>query len=154
MQLLFNIGLTFGLSSIWVIFLMVMFFKLDNNIQFKKDHLVKLILPVSFFHAILLNVLPGLIFPFVFFIFLSLILAIASNVKLLKSLKSIGKIFIVTLVFEVLISILLKEVFNLNTTNMQINFANLLYCLPIKIMEIGIVLLWKGRKLKWAFGSF
>lgn len=128
----------FLLNSIWETYGMILFFKRDQAIQFKTIKLYYLLFFVSFINAMLYAILPPLIFQIVYILFIILVFRYINNIPVINCIKSIFKFIAFIAVFEGIITIVVLQ-FGIDLRDINYGINLLLYCLPIKIMEIFII---------------
>jgi hypothetical protein len=152
MELICKTGITFLFSSIFVSFILLWYFKLDTKIEISKSKFINTMILVAFIHAIFQNTMPNVVVPFFTIIFPALLFTFVFNIKLLKSLWSIIKIFIITLIIEVLIAILLNTIFKIDIAKINLDMIGYIYILPVKFIEILAIIIIKRSDIKWDFG--
>jgi len=152
MELIYKIGITFIFSSLFVSFILLLYYKLDNNLNIEKSKFIYTVILVGFIHSVIQNIIPTLFFPFFFIIFPALVLALAFNIKLLKSFKTLLKLFSIMYIIETLIFLTLKFLLDIDASKLDLNsIVGLISILPIKAIELTVVIILKRRNLKWDF---
>jgi len=145
MELINKIIITFLFSSIFGSLEVLIFVILDLKIQKDVKKYTLFILSTSFIHTILYNTLDKLTFNILFYIALTIVLYIVFDKRFTIALISIGKFMIYTLIIEAPISVFLLIIFNISLSKLDNNLFTLLSVLPIKVIELVIIIYIKNK---------
>jgi len=104
-----------------------------------------LLLLISIVNAALNRTVPPIIFQLIYILFLFLIFRYSTKIPIHYCIKSIIKYVVFICVFESIITIILIQ-FNIDLRDNIFDLKQLLYCLPIKIIDIVIVYIFVKRK--------
>lgn len=137
-ELIFNIVAMFILNSLIEAYGFVLYFTLNQKINLTKKQFISLILTISIFNSIAYEFIPATMFQLIYLLFLFLVFRYFTKTPIKSCVKNILKIVVFISIFEIIV-ITCLQYFSIDLITIQYKPLQLLYCMPIKLVEVFII---------------